>query len=104
MAKGKKEKNEVSFLGFDPVETPDEIINSDTNNDRKEAFKEAYKKVMQIIPDYFISQKKRKKNSGSTGGFSQSIVITPNDVKIETTEMQKQEQEKQTEKEEKERE
>ena len=104
MSKEKENKSKVSLFGFDPVETPDEIINADTNTDRKEAFKEAYKRVMQIIPEFFMSQKKKKKGTGSSGGFTQSIVITPENVKVETTEIEKPEEQKETEREDRERE
>ena len=46
-------KDKVSLFGYNPTETPEEIIASDKDEKRKEAFKEAYKKVMQIIPSYF---------------------------------------------------
>ena len=91
MAEKKQDKQKVSLLGFDPTETPEEIIDGDKNNDRKEAFKEAYKKVMQIIPDYFMTQRKKRKSSGSSGGFTQNIIVTPEVAKIETKEQEVQE-------------
>ena len=50
------EKEKVSFLGSDEIETPDEIISTDKDNERKAAFKEAYKKVMQIVPRIFYGK------------------------------------------------
>lgn len=83
----KESKDKLSLFGYDPTETPEEIIDADKDIDRKEAFREAYKKVMQIIPDYFIN-KKRKKNSTSSNsggrGFTQNIIVTPENVKVET--------------------
>lgn len=99
MAKENKQKSKVTLLGYDPVETPEEVMDKDKDTARKEAFKESYKRVMQIIPDYFLEQRKKRKN-GSTGGgtsFTQNIVITPENVKIET--MEKGEADKQEEKE-----
>lgn len=99
MAKENKQKSKVTLLGYDPVETPEEVMDKDKDTARKEAFKESYKRVMQIIPDYFLEQRKKRKN-GSTGGgtsFTQNIVITPENVKIET--MEKGETDKQEEKE-----
>lgn len=87
----KKDNKKVTLLGYDPIETPQEIISSDKNDERKESFKQAYKKVMQIIPDYFISQRKKRKASGGAGGksFTQSIIVTPENVKVETNEIEK---------------
>lgn len=99
MAKENKQKSKVTLLGYDPVETPEEVMDKDKDTARKEAFKESYKRVMQIIPDYFLEQRKKRKN-GTTGGgtsFTQNIVITPENVKIET--MEKGEADKQEEKE-----
>lgn len=79
-------KDKVSLFGYNPTETPEEIIASDKDEKRKEAFKEAYKKVMQIIPSYFL-EKKKKKNGGATSGgkgFTQNIIVTPENVKLET--------------------
>ena len=53
MAK-EKQKNKVTLLGYDPVETPEEIIEKDKDQDRNKAFRESYKRVMQIIPYFFI--------------------------------------------------
>ena len=103
MAK-EKQKNKVTLLGYDPVETPEEIIEKDKDQDRNKAFRESYKRVMQIIPDYFLEQRrKRKRKNGTTGGgtsFTQNIVITPENVKIETTEKGEQVQEEEKEREE----
>lgn len=86
MSKDKKDK--VSLLGYDPIETPEEIISSDKNSDRKDAFKEAYKVVMKIIPDYFLTKKQKKTSTSSSGGnsFTQNIIVTSENVKIETNE------------------
>lgn len=89
MSKSKKSKDRLNLVGYDPVESPEEIISSDKNIDRKDAFKEAYKKVMMIVPEYFIKKTKKKKaGSSSSGGnsFTQNIVITPENVKLETKE------------------
>ena len=87
----KKEK--FNLTGYDPVETPDEVIASDKNTERKEAFFETYKRIMKIIPEYFIEQRKKRRN-GSSGGsaFSQSIVVTPDKATIETTGIEKHEE------------
>ncbi len=85
MPKNKETKDKISFTGFDPVETPEEIIAADKNTQRREAFKEAYKIAMTIVPNYFLTLKKHKPNSGGTGGgFSQEIKITPESIKVET--------------------
>ena len=97
-----KEKNneKVSFLGFDPVETADEIIDSDKDVERKEAFKEAYKRVMRIIPEYFLTGKRRKGSaSGGGNAFTQNIIVTPENVKLETKEQNIEEIDKENEKE-----
>lgn len=91
MAYQKNEKNKMSFTGYDPVESPDVVISSDKNNERKKAFADTYKRVMQIIPEYFISQRKKRKNASSSSGgnnFSQNIIVTSENVKIETKEME----------------
>ena len=99
MAKENTQKSKVTLLGYDPVETPEEVMDKDKDATRKDAFKESYKRVMQIIPDYFLEQRKKRKNSTTGGGtsFTQNIVITPENVKIET--MEKGETEAQEEKE-----
>lgn len=88
MSKGKKSKDKLNLVGYDPVESPEEIISSDKNIDRREAFRETYKRVMMIVPEYFIKKKKKKAGSTSSGGnsFTQNIVITPENVKLETKE------------------
>ena len=96
MAKEKDTKSKITLLGYDPVETPEEIIDSDHDGDRKDAFKQAYKKVMQIIPDYFMSARNKRKKAGASGGnsFTQNIIVTTDNIKIETNEVDKKEQEK----------
>lgn len=81
-------KRKVTFLGSDGVQDPEMIIDSDKNDDRKKAFREAYKKAMQIVPDYFMAKRKRKAGSTASGGFSQSIIVTPENVKVETREVE----------------
>ena len=85
MSNKKKSKEKMSLFGYDPIESPEEIISNDKNNERREAFKGAYKNVMKIIPEFFMTNKK-KNTSGSTGGssFTQNIVVTPEQVRIET--------------------
>lgn len=88
MAKGNKQKSKGSFLECDNIETAREIIEADKNTARKKAFLEAYEKNKLIIPTYFINSKKRKNASSSSGGntFSQNIIVTPENVKLETME------------------
>lgn len=99
MAKEKKEK--ISLTSYNPVETPEEIIASDKDTNRREAFQKAYKVIANIIPGYFLEQRKKKNaTSGGSGGtaFTQSIVVTPEKVTLETKENTKTE-EKQEERE-----
>ncbi|MDE5831065.1 MAG: hypothetical protein K2H53_05540 [Clostridia bacterium] len=88
MAKDKESEGKVSLFGYDPMQTPEEIIDADKDIDRKEAFNETEKRVMAIIPRYFSDQKKRKPTSSSSSsggkGFSQEIKITPDNIKVET--------------------
>ena len=100
----KEKENKVSFLGFDPVETPEEVINADKDVERREAFKETYKRIAKIIPEYFMSQRKKRKNTTSGGkAFSQNIIVTPDKATIQTKEVgneenaKSQEQEKERE-------
>ncbi len=97
----KKNEEKISLTSYDPVETPEEIINSDKNTKRREAFKEAYKRITTIIPEYFMSQRKRRKNAAGAGGtsFSQNIVVTPEKVTIERNEEKHTENEKENERE-----
>ena len=53
MSSKEKQKNEVTLLGSDDVESPEIIIANDKNADRRKAFMEANKRVMQIIPRLF---------------------------------------------------
>ncbi len=90
MAKEKTSKEKVSLVGYDPVESPEEIINSDKDTKRKEAFKETYKRIATIIPEYFMTMRKRRKGSGAGGtSFSQNIVVTPDKVTLQTKEVEK---------------
>ncbi len=84
MAKEKNEKVKNTLFGSDEVVDAEIVIASDKDTNRQNAFKEAYKKVMQIVPNYFLTPKKRK--ATTSGGFSQSIVVTPENAKIETKE------------------
>ncbi len=97
-----KKKDKATLFGFDPVETPEEVINADKDIERKEAFKETYKRIAKIIPEYFMSQRKKRKNATSGGtAFSQNIVVTPEKATIQTKEIKNGEE---IEKQEKERE
>ncbi len=90
-----KNKNEkVNILSYDPVETPEEVIAKDTDVERKAAFQETYKRIAKIIPEYFMSQKKKRKNATSGGGtaFSQNIVVTPEKVEVQTNEVESKEE------------
>ena len=80
-----RSKEKMSLTSYDPVETPEEVINSDKDTKRREAFKEAYKRITTIIPEYFMSQRKKRRNATSGGGtsFSQNIVVTPDKVSVE---------------------
>ena len=82
-----KKKEKISLTSYDPVESPEEIIAADKDTKRREAFQKAYKVIANIIPGYFLEQRK-KKNATSGGGtaFSQSIVVTPEKVTLETKE------------------
>lgn len=102
MAKEKEGKNKVSLLSYDPVETPEEIIDKDKDIDRRAAFRDAYKKVMSIIPEYFIKQTRKRKPGTSGGGtsFTQNIIITPENTKVETKEISENQREEEKEREE----
>ena len=96
----KSKKQKVGLFNYDPVETPEEIIDADKDLDRKEAFKETYKRVAKIIPEYFMTQKKKRKNTSSGGtAFSQNIVVTPEKATIQTSEGKEVKEEKKEEKE-----
>lgn len=84
----KDKANKITLLGSDGIETPEEIIALDKNEDRKKAFQETYKRIVQIIPGYFMNPKGRRKNSSSGGGssFTQNIIVTSDNVKVETKE------------------
>ena len=99
MAKREKE-NKVGLLKYDPVETPEEIISSDKDSNRKKAFAETYQRIAKIIPEYFMTQRKKRKAGGSGGtAFSQNIVVTPDKVSVQTNEVKQVEVEKEEEKE-----
>lgn len=84
MTKENGAKDKVSLLGYDPVETAEEIINKDTNMERKKAFHDAYKVVMQRFAELFVNPKRKKTSTSGGTAFSQNIIITPEQVKIET--------------------
>lgn len=97
MAKGKVKMN---FLSPDLVESPREVIDSDKNNDRKIEFANSYKKIMQIIPEYFLKKKKKKAGTSSDSGgssFAQSIIITNEIAKIETNNLQNEKEDRERE-------
>lgn len=90
----KNNNNRISLTGYDPVESPENVIAADKNSERKKAFSETYKRVMQIIPEYFLTHKnKRNGSSGTSGGnsFTQNIVVTQENVKIETSGLEEKE-------------
>ena len=97
----KDNKEKVGLTSYDPVETPEEVINSDKDTKRREAFKEAYKRIATIIPEYFMSQRRKRKNGSTSGGtsFSQNIVVTPEKVSVERKEEKHIEKENEKEKE-----
>ena len=102
MAKQKKEEK-VGLLKYDPVETPEEIISEDKDTERKKAFLETYQRIAKIIPEYFMSQRKKRKNATSGGtSFTQNIVVTPDKVTLQTNELKQEEHQKEEEKEERE--
>lgn len=82
----KKTSDKMSFFGSDNVESPKEIIDADKDTDRKAAFKDAYKRNMQIIPGYFTKKKPKGSTSESSGGksFTQNIIVTQEGVNLET--------------------
>ena len=90
-----KKKEKIRLTSYDPIEDPEEIIQADKDLNRKNAFANAYKTIMGIIPEYFLKQRKKHKNSTSGGsGFSQSIVVTPEKVTLETKEIAEKQEEK----------
>ncbi len=103
--KKKKERNVANLLAYDStVEEPQDIIDSDKDLKRKEAFQETYKRIANIIPEYFMTRRKKRKNSTSGGtSFSQNIVVTPEKTTVEIKETTVETKEE-TQKEEKERE
>ena len=95
----KDNKEKVGLTSYDPVETPEEVINSDKDTKRREAFKEAYKRIATIIPEYFMSQRKKRKNGSTSGGtsFSQNIVVTPEKATVQRNEVEHKEKENERE-------
>ena len=85
MAKNEEEK--VTLLGCDNVESARAIIEADKNTARKKAFSDAYERTKLIVPEFFIKQQRKPKNTSSSSGgkgFSQNIIVTPQNVKLET--------------------
>ena len=85
--KNNKKRRKENLLTFDlTVETPEDIIAADKDENRKNAFKEAYKVIANIIPEYFITRRKKRNNSSSSGGtaFSQNIVVTADKASVQT--------------------
>ena len=84
-----KKKEKVSLTSYEPAETPEEIIAADKDIKRKEAFQKAYKVIANIIPGYFLEQRKKKNATSGGGGtaFTQSIVVTPEKVTLEKKEV-----------------
>ncbi len=84
-----EKKKKISLTNVDLVETPEEIISADKDLKRKEAFAETYKRIATIIPEYFMTQRRKRKN-GSSGGtsFTQNIVVTPDKVTVQTNEVE----------------
>ncbi len=88
--KNNKKRRKENLLTFDlTVETPEDIIAADKDENRKNAFKEAYKVIANIIPEYFITRRKKRNNSSSSGGtaFSQNIVVTADKATVQTKEV-----------------
>ena len=88
--KNNKKRRKENLLTFDlTVETPEDIIAADKDENRKNAFKEAYKVIANIIPEYFIKRRKKRNNSSSSGGtaFSQNIVVTADKATVQTKEV-----------------
>lgn len=98
--KKNKQRRKENLLNYDTtVESPEDIIAADKDENRRQAFREAYKVIAKIIPEYFMTQRKKRKNSSSSGGtaFSQNIVVTSEKATLQTkevTESQKQEVER----------
>ena len=93
MAKEKKER--VSITKYDPVEDPEDVIAADKDVDRREAFKKTYEVIAKIVPNYFMEQRRKRKN-GTSGGtalnpFSQKIIVTPEKTTLETKEVKAEE-------------
>ena len=87
--KNNKKRRKENLLTYElTVEDPEEIIATDKDENRKNAFKEAYKVIANIIPEYFITQRKKRKNSSSGGtAFSQNIVVTADKATVQTKEV-----------------
>ncbi len=80
----KKDNEKMNLLSEDDITTPEDIISKDKDNDRREAFKKAYENIRLIIPNYFMTNRRKKNGSSGAGGFSQQIVVDVNQAKVET--------------------
>ncbi len=87
--KNNKKRRKENLLTYDlTVEEPEDIIAADKDENRKNAFKEAYKVIANIIPEYFITKRKKRKNSSSGGtSFSQNIIVTADKATVQTKEV-----------------
>lgn len=101
MAQSKKKSKKVHLLSYDPIETPEEIIAADKDQNRREAFRETYKRIAKIIPGYFMAEQNRRRKPTSGGGtsFSQKISITPEKTTLETKEVVNEERQEEKERE-----
>ncbi len=85
--KKNKERKRTNLLKYDAtVEDPEAIIASDKDVGRRKAFQDTYKRIAEIIPNYFMLQKKRRKNTGGGTSLAQQITVTPNNVTLQVTE------------------
>lgn len=96
MADKKKEK--ISLTKYDPVESPEEIIEADKDIKRRKAFDEVFKRIDLFAIKLGLLPNRKKPTSGGGTAFTQSIVVTSEKATIETKEINKKE-EKQEERE-----
>lgn len=82
----------VNVFGSDDVSSAEEIIAADKDLNRQKDFKDAYQRIKLRFPHLFVEPKKRKNGaSTSGGGFTQNIIVTPENVKVETKEVENKE-------------
>ena len=86
----KKIDNKSIFKQDFYVEPPEDIIEEDTDIERKEAFNDAMKKIKSIIPDYFNSSTSKKKKKK----LKQMQQLSQQNIEINTQFVQKQQQQK----------